>query len=390
MTVLPEIAEQLGELSEWRHAFHRRPELGMDVPRTASIVAGLLRDMGVDEVVEGVGGLGVVGVIDRGGGSGHGTGLRADMDALPITETTGLPYASEIAGRMHACGHDGHMTMLLGAARYLTADSDFRGRAVLIFQPGEETLEGAPAMLADGLMERFGIDTVFGLHNLPGPAPVGSIRVPTGPVMASSNRFAIVVRGQGGHAALPELSRNPLTVAAAIVSALDGVAELVAESTASADRIVLSVTSIGSGTGAYNVIPDDATLEGSVRYLDPQHGDLIPICIDKVVAPIAAQRDVSVEVDFQHLCPVAMNAPGPAELARAAARDVVGPDGTDEGRPLMASEDFAFLLQARPGAYGLIANGPGPSWHNPDYRFNDDILPIGASYFARLVERAEA
>ena len=386
MTVLPQIAARHAELSRTRHAFHRHPELGMDVTRTAGLVAGLLRDAGVDEVIEGVGGHGVVGVIDR--GRGHCTGLRADMDGLPITETTGLSYASEVAGRMHACGHDGHMTMLLGAANYLSTTSDFRGRAVLIFQPAEETLEGAPAMLADGLMERFGIETVYGLHNLPGAAPVGSIRIPTGPVMASSNRFALVIRGQGGHAALPELSRNPITVCAAIVDALAGVGDLVAKSSVSADRIVLSVTNVAGGTGAYNVIPDVATLQGSVRYLDPQHRDLVPLCIDRVVAPIAAQYDMSVEVDFQHLCPVAMNAPGPAHMAREAALDIVGPAATGEGPPLMASEDFAFFLQARPGAYGFIGNGPGPAWHNPGYRFNDDIIPIGASWFARLVELA--
>jgi hippurate hydrolase len=386
MTVLPEIAGRFSQLCEWRHAFHRHPEIGMDVPRTAGTVAAMLRDMGVDEVVEGVGGLGVVGIIDR--GAGHTTGLRADMDALPVTETTGLPYASEIAGSMHACGHDGHTTMLLGAAQYLAADSDFCGRAVLVFQPAEETLEGAQAMLADGLMARFGIDTVFGLHNLPGSEPAGSIRVPTGPVMASSNRFTILVRGQGGHAALPELSRNPLTACAEVISALGGVAGMVAEGSESAERIVLTVTNVGGGTGTYNIIPDDATLQGSVRYLAPQHGDLIPRCIDEVVAPIAAAHDVSVVVDFEHLCPVVMNAPAQAELARAAASDIVGPDGTSEGGPLMASEDFAFFLQARPGAYGFITNGPGLPWHNPGYRFNDDILPVGASYLARLVERA--
>ena len=378
MNVLPDIAEGIDSLIAWRRELHRHPELGLEVPETARVVADRLRSFGVDQVIEGVGGHGVVGVIDQ--GEGPTVALRADMDALPILETSGLPYASEIPGRMHACGHDGHTTMLLGAARSLAQRRRFHGRAVLVFQSGEETLEGAPAMLDDGMLDRFGIQVIYGMHNLPG-GEVGTMRVPDGAALASSNRFTILVRGTGGHAGLPQLCRNPIDVAAAIVVQLHQQFQRDAS-----PGIALAITNVGAGAGVYNIIPDEARLEGSLRSLDPGVAQSVTAEMEKVVSAVAADQGVTADLVIEPLCPVTRNHPVQAAYARDVAGRLMGVAAVTEGEPLMASEDFAFFLEQRPGAFAFIANGNTAPLHNSSYDFNDEILGLGASYWVRLVE----
>lgn len=379
MTVIQGIAGRQAELVEWRRDFHRTPELGLETPTTAGVVSARLRSFGVDQVAEGVGGHGVVGVIDQ--GDGPVVGLRADMDALPIQETTGLPYASQVPGRMHACGHDGHTTMLLAAARSLVDRRSFSGKAVLIFQPAEETLEGAPAMLEDGVLERFGIEVIYGMHNLPG-VEAGTIAVPDGPAFASSNRFSVSIRGIGGHAALPDLCRNPIDAAAAIATGLRNEIE-----EAGYPGVSLATTNISAGQGAYNIIPDEARLEGSLRFLDPHTASTITARMHDLVSGVTDSHGVAAELTVEPLCPVTMNHPAQAVYARGVASSVLGTEAVTEGRPLMASEDFAFFLERCPGAYAFIGNGDTSPWHHSAYDFNDDILALGASYWVGLIEQ---
>lgn len=383
---LPEIAAQADDMVAWRHELHRFPELGHDVPETARRIARWLRECGVTHVAEGVGGHGVVGVIEA--GAGPSIGLRADLDALPVTEAVARPHASTRPGHMHACGHDGHCAMLLGAARYLAATRRFRGRVVLVFQPAEEINDGATRMLADGLLDRFDVDAIFGIHNLPGLGDgPGWIGVPAGPVMAAVSDLEITVRGAGGHAALPHLVRDPIVAAAAVVTALQTVVSRVA---APAQALVVSITDLHAGSGAHNVIPDQARLLGTVRYLDPAMGEGIPRRLVTLVEGVARAHGVTAEVRYAPRCPVTVNSAPEALAARAAAADVVGPSRAGDTSPLLAGEDFGCYLQQRPGAYALISNGDSSPLHAPTYDFNDAILPIGASYLARLVERASA
>jgi hippurate hydrolase len=378
MNVLPDIAERIEMLTAWRREFHRRPELGLEVPETARVVADRLRSFGMDQVIEGVGGHGVVGVIDQ--GDGPTVALRADMDALPIVETSGLPYASEIPGRMHACGHDGHTTMLLGAARSLAERRRFCGRAVVVFQPGEETLEGASAMLKDGVLDRSGVEVIYGMHNLPG-GDVGTMRVPNGTALASSNRFTVLVRGTGGHAALPHLCRNPIDVAATIVVQLHQHFRRKAF-----PGIALATTNVVAGTGVYNIIPDEARLEGSLRFLDQNAIRSVTVEMQQVISSVADDHGVTADLIIEPLCPATRNHSVQAAYARDVAGRLLGVTAVTEGEPLMASEDFAFFLERRPGAFIFIANGDTPPLHSSSYDFNDDILGPGASYWVRLVE----
>ncbi|MEO5372758.1 MAG: M20 family metallopeptidase [Alphaproteobacteria bacterium] len=384
----PGVAALHDDMVAWRHDIHRHPELAYAERRTAGVVAGLLRQFGVDEVVEGVGGTGVVGVLRN--GVGPTIGLRADMDALPIEELADRPYRSIHPRIMHACGHDGHTAMLLGAARHLAQTRSFRGTVVLIFQPAEEGQAGARAMIEDGLFERFPVDAIYGLHNMPG-RPTGSFAVSPGAVMAAADRFQVVLTGRGGHAAAPHLTRDPLVAAAAAVTALQTV---VSRNVIPTGTLVVSVTEIHAGE-AFNVIPDSARLGGTVRYFDPEVGAMARRRMQGILDGIAAAHEVSVEFTYMPGYPPTVNSAAEADLVREVAIDLVGEAAVGPQPASMFSEDFSFYLQLRPGAYAFIGNGEGegdsrgcPGLHNPYYDFNDAILPTGAGFFCRLVERA--
>ena len=389
MAVVNRIAAFHDEMTAWRRDLHRHPELGFEEHRTAALVADRLRSFGVDEVHTGVARTGVVGVLrgkGGGGSAGEAIGLRADMDALPIREATGKDHASRNEGVMHACGHDGHTTMLLGAARYLAETRNFAGTVYLIFQPAEEMLGGGEAMVREGLFERFPMRRVFGLHNWPG-LPVDSFAIRPGPLMAASDRFDIVVTGRGTHAAMPQLGRDPVLAAAHLVLALQAI---VAREVAPAEQAVVSVTEVHGGD-AYNVIPPEVTLRGTARSFTPEVRDLIERRMAEVAAGVAATLGVTARLAFERGYPPTVNHEAETDLAAEAAAEVVGAANVDrDPTPRTGAEDFAYMLEARPGSYILMGNGPADGermLHNPNYDFNDESLPVGASYWARLVER---
>jgi len=383
MPVINRFADIHDEIAAWRRDYHRHPELLYDVTRTAADVAQKLQAFGCDEVVEGIGRTGVVGVI-RGAadGTGRAIGLRADMDALPISEESGKPWSSEIPGKMHACGHDGHTAMLLGAARYLTETRRFAGDAVVIFQPAEEGGAGAKAMLDDGLVDRFGIEEVYGMHNFPGLA-VGHFGIRPGPLMAAADHFTIEIEGHGGHAAKPNATVDPVVVGAAIVQALQSI---VARNVDPLQSAVVSVTTFHAGE-AFNVIPQRARLTGTARSLDSQIRDLLERRMGEVVRNVAAAFGATANFHYLRNYPVTANDPQATERALGVAREVAGVDNVDfEMTPVMGGEDFSFMLEARPGAFIFIGNGDTEGLHHPKYDFNDAAIPYGASYWARLVE----
>jgi hippurate hydrolase len=380
MPIKNRFAELLPEITGWRHDFHAHPELMFDTHRTAGIVAEKLRAFGCDEVVEGIGRTGVVGVI-RGRQPGSGVvGLRADMDALPIEEATGLPHASTIPGKMHACGHDGHTAMLLGAAKYLAETRNFAGTAVVIFQPAEEGGGGAGVMVREGLMERFGIQEVYGMHNWPGQ-PLGRFAIRPGPFFAATDEFNITVAGRGGHAAKPQEVVDPVVMASHLVLALQ---TIVSRSADPVGQIVVSVTLLQAGGGAHNVIPQTAKLRGTVRTLDPALRDMAEGRMKEIAAGVAATFGGSIEVDYIRSYPVMVNTGPETEFAAGVARDVAG--GCGEAPLVMGGEDFAYMLEARPGAYILVGNGDTAPVHHPEYDFNDEVIPVGCSWYAGLVE----
>ncbi|PWR00811.1 amidohydrolase [Meridianimarinicoccus roseus] len=380
MPIKNRFAELLPEITGWRHDFHAHPELMFDTHRTAGIVAEKLRAFGCDEVVEGIGRTGVVGVI-RGRQPGPGVvGLRADMDALPIEEATGLPHASTIPGKMHACGHDGHTAMLLGAAKYLAETRNFAGTAVVIFQPAEEGGGGAGVMVREGLMERFGIQEVYGMHNWPGQ-PLGRFAIRPGPFFAATDEFNITVAGRGGHAAKPQEVVDPVVMASHLVLALQ---TIVSRSADPVGQIVVSVTLLQAGGGAHNVIPQTAKLRGTVRTLDPALRDMAEGRMKEIAAGVAATFGGSIEVDYIRSYPVMVNTGPETEFAAGVARDVAGACG--EAPLVMGGEDFAYMLEARPGAYILVGNGDTAPVHHPEYDFNDEVIPVGCSWYAGLVE----
>jgi amidohydrolase len=387
MPVINRVAEFQREIVEWRHDFHRHPELQYDVERTAGRVAELLRSFGVDEVATGLGRTGVVAVIKgRNGGAGRVIALRADMDALPITERTGTAYASLTSGKMHACGHDGHTAMLLGAAKYLAETRKFEGTAILVFQPAEEGGAGARAMLKDGLVERFGIDEFYGLHNLPG-MPAGHFGVRPGGIMAASDEFRITIEGKGGHAALPHNTIDPIMIAAQLILALQ---TIVSRNVDPMREAVLSVTMVEAGT-AFNIIPRTVALTGTVRSLDETVRDFLEERLKSVTQGIVKTFGASAEVNYRRGYPITVNGEAQAQLAGTIARDVVGPDRVELSvDAMMGGEDFAYMLQAKPGAYAFIGNGPSAQLHTDSYDFNDEIIPNGVSYWVRLVETALA
>lgn len=387
MAVLNRIADFSPDMASWRHDIHQHPELAYEEHRTAARVADLLRSFGVDEVVEGVGGTGVVGLIRN--GDGPSIGLRADMDALPIEELAeDRDYKSVHAGKMHACGHDGHTAMLLGAARYLSETRAFSGTVVLVFQPAEEGHAGAKAMIDDGLFTRFPMEAIYGMHNMPG-IDAGAFAVSPGPVMAAADRFTITLTGHGGHAAAPHLVRDPIVAGAALVAALQ---TIVSRSTAPTDTLVVSVTQFhGGDTG--NVIPDSAWIGGTVRHFSGEVGAATEQKMRAIAAGIAAAYGVDVEVEYHVGYPPTVNWDAPTALARTVAAEVFGADRVQVQSPAMFSEDFSYYLQEVPGCFGYIGNGHGgphgcSGLHNPFYDFNDDILAGGATLFVRIVETA--
>jgi len=381
--IINRIADFQPEAAEWRRDLHRHPELLYDVDRTAGFVADKLRQFDVDEIATGIGRSGVVGVIrGRNDGAGRVIGLRADMDALPIAEATGLPWASENPGVMHACGHDGHTAMLLSAARYLAEARNFDGTAVMIFQPAEEGGGGAKAMLEDGLMERFGIEEIYGMHNMPG-MPIGHFGIRPGPLLASTNDFEIEIRGRGGHAAQPHQTVDPIVVAASIVQALQ---TIVSRAVDPLDSAVVSVTRINAGT-ASNVIADTARLSGTLRALRAGTRDLLERRVKAIAESTAIALGANAKVDIQRKYPVTVNHAGQTEFAASVAAEIAGADRVDtDVAPIMGAEDFSFMLEARPGAFILVGNGDSAGLHSAEFDFNDETIPIGASYWVRLVE----
>ena len=382
MPVKNSFAEMLPEVTGWRRHLHQTPELLYEVHETAAFVADTLRTVGVDEVFEGVGRTGVVGVIRGKGASGRAIGLRADMDALPIEEATGLPYASKVPGAMHACGHDGHTAMLLGAAKYLSETRNFDGTVVLIFQPAEEGGAGAKAMIDDGLFERFPVDEVYGIHNAPG-VPVGVFATRPGPLQASSDEFEIVVRGKGGHAAEPHRAIDTTLVAAHVLIALHSI---VSRNVDPLKRVVLTVGTFGTDSGASNIIPDEARMEGTVRTLDPDYRAIAEARVRAVATNTAAAFGAEARVIWHPGYPVTVNDAEGAARAAEAAR-AVGKGVIEDADPIMPSEDFSYMLAERPGAYVFLGNGDSAMCHHPQYVFEDEAMPYGMSFFAELVER---
>ena len=383
MPIVNRIAAFHADMEAWRHDIHEHPELAYEEARTAARVVALLKEFGVDEVAEGIGKTGVVGVLRN--GEGPSIGLRADMDALPILEETGLSYKSRHDGVMHACGHDGHTAMLLGAARYLAETRNFVGTVVLVFQPAEEGFAGARAMIEDGLFERFPVDSIYGVHNMPG-VPEGVIAVSPGAVMAAADSFTITVQGKGGHGAMPHQSVDPVVAASAMVTALQ---TLVSRNVDPNKSSVISVTKIHGGD-AFNVIPDTVEMGGTVRYFDAEVGAQVRRRMQEVVDGVAAAHGASATMNYQKGYPATSNHVAETEFARQVAGEVLGVEAAEQ--PLvMGSEDFSFFLEEKPGAYAFVGNGDGEACvaiHNPKYDFNDTILPVGASFFARLVETA--
>ncbi len=386
MPIVNRVADLHAEITEWRRDLHAHPELNYDVHRTAGFVAERLRAFGCDEVVEGIGRTGVVGVIRGQKGTGKGIGLRADMDALPITEANEVPYKSTVPGKMHACGHDGHTAMLLGAAKHLAETRNFAGTAVMIFQPAEEGGAGAKAMIRDGLMERFPIDEVFGMHNFPG-LPVGAFALRSGPIMASADTLDIEIEGVGGHAARPHLAVDTILVGAQIINAVQSVVSRNVDPLKSA---VVSICMFQAGN-TDNVIPQTAQLRGTARALAPDVRDLLEERLRKLVEGTAALHGATARLRYRRGYPVLVNHDAQAAFAAAVAADIAGsPHVETQMAPVMGAEDFAYMLEARPGAFIFVGNGDSAGLHHPAYDFNDDLIPVGTSYWVRLVETALA
>jgi amidohydrolase len=386
MPVVNRVADLTDEITLWRRDFHAHPELLFDVHRTAGIVASKLQDFGCDEVVRGLGRTGVVGVIKGRHTGDRVIGLRADMDALPIQEIVERPYKSTIPGLMHACGHDGHTAMLMGAAKYLCETRNFQGTAIVIFQPAEEGGGGGDAMVKDGLMERFNIQEVYGLHNMPG-IPLGHFAIRPGAMMAAADRFTLTIEGKGGHAARPHCCVDPILVASQIVVALQSV---VARSINPSEAAVVSIGMMKAGD-TFNVIPQTATLLGTTRSLREDVRDLCEERIRALAQGIAQAHGASVDIAYNRGYPVTMNHPDQTEFMADVAAEIVGKQNVDMTiAPMMGAEDFSYMLDCRPGAYIFLGNGDTAGVHHPAYDFNDAAIPYGVSLWARIVERGMA
>ncbi|MEL6959604.1 MAG: M20 aminoacylase family protein [Pseudomonadota bacterium] len=382
MPVKNRFAELLPEITEWRRDLHENPEILFETHRTSALVAEKLEAFGCDEVVTGIGRTGVVGVIKgKSNGSGKVIGLRADMDALPIHEQTGLDYASKTDGAMHACGHDGHTAMLLGAAKYLSETRNFDGTVVVIFQPAEEGGGGGKEMCDDGMMERWGIQEVYGMHNWPGK-PVGSFAIRPGAFFAATDTYEIVFEGKGGHAAKPQETVDTTVMAATAVTTLQTIASRNADPV---DQIVVSVTSFETSSKAFNVIPQRVTIRGTVRTLSEEMRDLAEERIKAICEGVSSTFGGTVDINYMRGYPVMVNSEEQTAFAAGVAASV---SGECADAPLvMGGEDFAFMLEERPGAYILVGNGDTAMVHHPEYNFNDDAIPAGCSWWAEIVEQ---
>ncbi len=389
MPVVNRVADLQPDIQAWRREIHQYPELLYDVHRTAAFVADRLREFGCDEVVTGLGRTGVVGVIKGRKPAGKSDikviGLRADMDALPIEEETNLPYASKTPGLMHACGHDGHTAMLLGAARYLAETRNFAGDAVVIFQPAEEGGAGAAAMIKDGLMDRFAIDQVFGMHNGPG-IPVGSFAIRPGPIMAATDSIDIKIEGLGGHAARPHICVDSVLVGAQLITALQSI---VSRSVDPLESAVISICEFHAGN-ARNVIPQTAELRGTVRTLTNPVRELVEKRVREVVAGVAQLTGARIDLEYVRGYPVTVNHPSQTDVATRVAREVAGEANVHDMPPLMGAEDFSYMLEARPGAFIFCGNGNSAGLHHPAYNFDDEAIVYGTSYWIKLVEKTMA
>ena len=388
MPIINRIADFHPEMTAWRRDLHQHPEIGLEEVRTSGVIADKLREFGCDEVVTGIAKTGVVATI-RGSGAGadgRAIGLRADIDALPIQEETGLPHASRTPGRMHACGHDGHTTMLLGAAKYLAETRNFSGTVHLIFQPAEENGAGGRVMVEEGLFKRFPVERVFGLHNWPG-VPEGNFIWREGPIMAAVANIEICITGKGAHGAMPHQGNDPVVIAAHVVTALQSI---VARNVEPAESGVVTIGSIKGGD-TFNVIPETVRMLGTARWFAPEVGDILERKVREIATGVAAAFGAEATAKFDRLYPATVNEPESTRLTLDAAKAVVGEAHVHHmPRPTMGGEDFSFMLEAKDGSYILLGAGRGPDdpqVHHPRYDFNDDMLPVGASYWATLVEQ---
>ena len=383
MPVINRIADFTPDMTAWRRHLHTIPELMFECHQTAAFVVERLREFGITEIHEGIATTGVVAIIE-GQGDGPTIGLRADMDALPMQEETGLPYASMVDGMMHACGHDGHTTMLLGAARYLAETRNFKGRVALIFQPAEENGGGGEVMVKEGILDTFDIKEVYALHNAPG-VEVGNFYTTPGPIMAAADSFDIHIVGNGGHGAMPHATTDPIMAAVGIANAIQ---TIVSRNNYSQDNLVVSITQIHTGS-ADNVVPEKAYMNGTVRTFDPAVRTMVMARLEAIVAGQAAAYGVEARMDYLVGYPATINEPERTEFAAEIAREIAGDAGVDgNAPPEMGAEDFAYLLEKRPGSYLFVGNGDTAGLHHPEYDFDDEAAAAGASFFAKLIERA--
>ncbi len=384
MPVLNRIASYAEEMKGWRQHLHRHPELAFECHQTAAFIADRLREIGVDEIHTGIAKTGIVALI-KGRTEGPVIGLRADMDALPIQEITGAPHASTVPGKMHACGHDGHVTMLLGAAKYLAETRNFAGTVALIFQPAEEDGGGGQVMVQEGMMDRFAISQVYGIHNAPN-VPFGHFNTTPGPLMASVDTAFVYITGKGGHGATPHECVDPVV---AVVGMVQAIQTIIPRNVYALEEAVISVTQIHTGT-ASNIIPEEAMFCATIRCFKPDVRALLKKRFHEIVEGHATAYGVTARVDYDWGYPATINHEDQTDFAAEVARDVVGVDAVDaRANREMGSEDFSYMLEARPGAYLFLGTGPGAGLHHAAYDFNDEAAPIGASFFARLVERAQ-
>ena len=383
MPVINRIADFTPDMTAWRRHLHTIPELMFECHQTAAFVVERLREFGITEIHEGIATTGIVAIIE-GQGDGPTIGLRADMDALPMQEETGLPYASMVDGMMHACGHDGHTTMLLGAARYLAETRNFKGRVALIFQPAEENGGGGEVMVKEGILDTFDIKEVYALHNAPG-VEVGNFYTTPGPIMAAADSFDIHIVGNGGHGAMPHATADPIMAAVGIANAIQ---TIVSRNNYSQDNLVVSITQIHTGS-ADNVVPEKAYMNGTVRTFDPAVRTMVMARLEAIVAGQAAAYGVEARMDYLVGYPATINEPERTEFAAEVAREIAGDAGVDgNAPPEMGAEDFAYLLEKRPGSYLFVGNGDTAGLHHPEYDFDDEAAAAGASFFAKLIERA--